>query len=52
MGQARTDRPPGARPALVEIEAGMREAEEILGEHESRKLRLLLARRWRLVEPE
>ena len=41
-----------ARPALVEIEAGMREAEEILGEHESRKLRLLLARRWRLVEPE
>ena len=38
------------RPALVELEAGLRAGEGTLGEHESRKLRLLIARRWKLLK--
>jgi ribonuclease HII len=38
------------RAALAELEAGLRAAEEALGESERGKLRLLIARRWKLIE--
>jgi ribonuclease HII len=46
LEQART------RPALVELEAGLRAAEETLGQHELCRLRTLIARRWKLTQPE
>lgn len=39
------------RPALVELEARLRAAEETLEKHEFGKLRLLISRRWKLIEP-
>lgn len=44
IGQIRT------RPALVEFEARLCAAEQTLEEHELRKLRLLIARRRKLIE--
>jgi ribonuclease HII len=38
------------RPALVELDAALRAAADTLGEHEMKKLRLLVARRWKLIE--
>jgi len=39
-----------SRPALVELEARLRAAEETLEKHEFAKLRLLISRRWKLIE--
>lgn len=41
----------GTRPALLEFEAGVGAVEELLGKNELGKLRLLIARRWKLIEP-
>jgi ribonuclease HII len=38
-----------ARVALEEFDATLRAAEAALGEHELKKLRLLMARRWKIV---